>query len=63
MPGPSEIDSALGDLSDIHSLVSTRLRVWYYGGPNRDPHNVRAALQEYVDTAMAIIRGRDDVDK
>jgi hypothetical protein len=59
MPIPGDIERRLGEIDDLHSSVLVGLRVWQRAGPDRDPKNIRKALQTYADAVTDFVNGGD----
>jgi hypothetical protein len=60
MPIPGNIERSLGEIDDLHSSVLVRLRIWQRAGPDRDPKNIREALQTYADAVVRFVNGDED---
>jgi hypothetical protein len=57
---PGDIERRLGAIDDLHSSVLVGLRVWHRAGPDRDPKNIRKALQAYADAVVRFVNGDED---
>jgi hypothetical protein len=57
---PGDIERRLREIDDLHSGILVGLRVWQRAGPNRDPKNIRKALQTYADAVVRFVNGDED---